>query len=272
MNPQPQTLLSIGSFSSAARLSLKALRLYDQLDLLKPSYVDPDSGYRYYQVTQLQQARLIRMMRQMELPLATIGRILVAAPADAEQIVRDCWQAREKQMEQIRRMIPDLIAYLHQEETAMALEVNVRTIDAQPILSMAQRVQVEQLSVQICTSVQMLYELAKQQKNPVVGAPFGIYHAPINHDDDGPIEVCVPVQHLSPSTTADVTSRILNGGKGAAVLLEGEQCKFPTILAGYDAASDWIRQNGYEAIEPPREIWHRSSEQEEQMEVVWLFR
>lgn len=272
MNPQPQDLLSIGSFASAARLSLKALRLYDQLDILKPSYVDPDSGYRYYQLTQLRQARLIRMMRQMEMPLAAIGRVLATVPADAEQLVHDYWQARERQMEQIRQMIPDLIAYLRQEETAMALEVNVKTIDAQPILSMTHHVQVEQLVPQIRTSLQTLYELAEQQGNPVVGAPFGIYHGPINHDDDGPIEICVPVQHLSPPTTADVTSRELVGGKGASVMLEGEQCQFPTILAGYDAASDWIQQNGYEAIEPPLEIWHRSGEQDGQMEVVWLFR
>ena len=73
MNHPKHPLLSIGSFASAARLSLKALRLYDRLDICKPSYVAPESGYRYYQVTQLRDARLIRMMRQMEIPLATLG-------------------------------------------------------------------------------------------------------------------------------------------------------------------------------------------------------
>jgi DNA-binding transcriptional MerR regulator len=89
MNSQPQNLFSIGSFASAARLSLKALRLYDQLDILKPSYVDPNSGYRYYQAAPLRQARLVRMMRQMEMPLATIAQVLAATPADAEQYVRE---------------------------------------------------------------------------------------------------------------------------------------------------------------------------------------
>ena len=40
------TLLSIGEFARLSRLSAKALRRYDQLGLLKPARVDPDSGYR----------------------------------------------------------------------------------------------------------------------------------------------------------------------------------------------------------------------------------
>lgn len=41
-------LFSIGDFSRMSRLSVKALRLYDQEGILKPGYVDPQNGYRYY--------------------------------------------------------------------------------------------------------------------------------------------------------------------------------------------------------------------------------
>ncbi|CAM5401545.1 HTH merR-type domain-containing protein OS=Streptomyces aurantiogriseus OX=66870 GN=GCM10010251_39740 PE=4 SV=1 [Streptomyces aurantiogriseus] len=40
--------LTIGAFAKACRLSPKALRLYDELELLRPARVDPDTGYRYY--------------------------------------------------------------------------------------------------------------------------------------------------------------------------------------------------------------------------------
>lgn len=46
MHDQRHDMLSIGGFASATQLSLKALRLYDQLGILKPRYVDGDSGYR----------------------------------------------------------------------------------------------------------------------------------------------------------------------------------------------------------------------------------
>ena len=43
-----ENLLSIGEFASASQLSQKALRLYGENALLPPAWVDPDSGYRYY--------------------------------------------------------------------------------------------------------------------------------------------------------------------------------------------------------------------------------
>ena len=45
----------MGAFAKMSRLSIKALRLYDQLSTLQPRYIDPQSGYRYYEAEQLQQ-------------------------------------------------------------------------------------------------------------------------------------------------------------------------------------------------------------------------
>jgi DNA-binding transcriptional MerR regulator len=52
------SLLTIGAFARASRLSPKALRLYDDLGLLRPVEVDPASGYRFYDPAQLDRARL----------------------------------------------------------------------------------------------------------------------------------------------------------------------------------------------------------------------
>ena len=51
-------LLPIGRFC-ATRLSVKALRHYDELGLLRPAFVDPSSGYRYYRPAQANQAEAI---------------------------------------------------------------------------------------------------------------------------------------------------------------------------------------------------------------------
>ena len=90
MNDTRYNLLAIGAFAGAAQLSLKALRLYAQLGILPPSYVDPDSGYRYYHAQQLHRARLIRMLRQIDMPLATIRRVLAASPIEAQQLLQRC--------------------------------------------------------------------------------------------------------------------------------------------------------------------------------------
>ena len=80
---RPDRYLSVGRFAQAAGLSRKALRLYDQLDILVPDYVDPESGYRYYSPDQLEKARFIRLLRAMEMPLSDVRRVLAAESSDA---------------------------------------------------------------------------------------------------------------------------------------------------------------------------------------------
>ncbi len=41
-------MFRIGVFSRLARVSVKALRHYDRLGLLRPARTDPLTGYRYY--------------------------------------------------------------------------------------------------------------------------------------------------------------------------------------------------------------------------------
>src|SRR6185295_2222954 len=78
-------LLSIGMFSRRSRLSMKALRLYDRRGLLTPADVDPDTGYRRYRESQLAIARLIVMLRRLNMPLAQVAEVVTApGPVGAE--------------------------------------------------------------------------------------------------------------------------------------------------------------------------------------------
>jgi DNA-binding transcriptional MerR regulator len=58
------------------RLSVKALRLYDEIGLLAPAYVDPASGYRYYDLGQANKAEAVRILRSVDMPLEEIHEIL----------------------------------------------------------------------------------------------------------------------------------------------------------------------------------------------------
>lgn len=71
-------LLTIGAFAARARLSPKALRLYDGLGLLAPAHVDEVSGYRYYRADQAERARLVALLRQLDMPLARIAEVVAA--------------------------------------------------------------------------------------------------------------------------------------------------------------------------------------------------
>ena len=85
-------LLTIGAFARAARLTPKALRLYDQLGLLPPAAVDPESGYRFYEPDQLPQARLIAELRRIGMSLADISTVCRLEPHAAADAVIAYWQ------------------------------------------------------------------------------------------------------------------------------------------------------------------------------------
>jgi protein phosphatase len=68
-------LMTSGAFAQASGLSRKALRLYDELGLLHPARVDPDTLYRFYHPGQLEQARLVAWLRRLGMPLAVIRSV-----------------------------------------------------------------------------------------------------------------------------------------------------------------------------------------------------
>jgi hypothetical protein len=64
-----RNFMPIGRFALSCRLSVKALRHYDKLGLLKPAFVDPQSKYRYYSREQARSAVMIGMLRSLSLPI-----------------------------------------------------------------------------------------------------------------------------------------------------------------------------------------------------------
>ena len=60
-----EELLSIGKMAKLNRVSIPTLRLYDDMGLLKPRYVDPDSGYRYYDIHQNARLDMIAYKRKI---------------------------------------------------------------------------------------------------------------------------------------------------------------------------------------------------------------
>ena len=76
------SLLTIGRFARACRLSIKALRIYDELGLLPPARIDA-SGYRYYAREQARDAIAIGLLRSLDVPLASIKSLLAARDSSA---------------------------------------------------------------------------------------------------------------------------------------------------------------------------------------------
>jgi DNA-binding transcriptional MerR regulator len=83
MEPSTDELISIGRFARMTGLSIGALRHYDELDLLQPADVDRFTGYRRYRPDQVEIARAIGRLRDLEVPIEEIRDVLaVDDPAD----------------------------------------------------------------------------------------------------------------------------------------------------------------------------------------------
>ncbi|MET7375564.1 MerR family transcriptional regulator [Micromonospora arida] len=113
-------LLTIGAFAQAARLTPKALRLYDQVGLLRPAAVDPESGYRLYDPAQLPLARLVAELRRIGMPLATIRVVCGLEPAAAAEAVTAYWRQVSADTAARARLATLLVDHLSEGGTTMS--------------------------------------------------------------------------------------------------------------------------------------------------------
>ncbi|MFI7283270.1 MerR family transcriptional regulator [Micromonospora chersina] len=113
-------LLTIGAFARTARLTPKALRLYDELGLLPPAAVDPHSGYRYYAPAQLDRARLIAALRRAGMPLAEIQAVCGLPPDAAAEAVDTWWRRVSADTAARGRAVALLVDQLTERGTSMS--------------------------------------------------------------------------------------------------------------------------------------------------------
>ncbi len=185
-------LTSIGEFARRSRLSPKALRLYDRLGLLRPAWVDPDSGYRWYAPGQLERARLIAGLRDLGLPLAEIGPILALdGPAAAERIGR-YWGDAEAGHSGRRELALHLLDRLHGKESAM-YDVGTRELPARQLLCLQRHLNAADTVSVGKEFIGTFRDGAVPRLEGVAGAPFVIFYGHVSEDSDGPVEWCRPV-------------------------------------------------------------------------------
>ncbi|MFS8200177.1 MerR family transcriptional regulator [Streptomyces sp. CWNU-52B] len=90
---------SIGEMARDGGLSASALRFYDRAGVLVPAWVDPVSGYRWYEPQQLAEARLLARLRRAGMPLADIRLVLAGWAGADTDLVRGLLDAHLRRLE-----------------------------------------------------------------------------------------------------------------------------------------------------------------------------
>ena len=269
---QSDPAMTIGVFSRRTRLSPKALRLYDRIGLLTPAEVDRENGYRHYRESQLERARMIGLLRRIDMPLAKVAEILAVSPEAGADILADYWNGAQATM--MARY--DLAFHLHnrmlgKEGPYEMFEVKERDVPEQFLLTEQRHITAPELPNWIPESFTRLMASAAAHGG-VRAAPIVVYHGEINEDSDGPAEAGVPIDPAQASSVS-VPGRIEPAHREAYVTLRKAQVVFPQILSAYDAVEKWIRDNGKTVAGSPREVnfgdWMTSGPDDEVIDVAF---
>jgi DNA-binding transcriptional MerR regulator len=194
--------ISIGEFARRSRLSLKALRLYDERGVLVPSRVDQGSGYRYYDTAQLDQARLVVMLRELQLPLAAIKELLACDPADAAARIAEHWRGAEAAHDARRDLADYLVNWLSGKRSVM-YEVATRAMPERSLLCVKRNVDEQGMWAFGKEFIAILRERPLPKVEGREGAFFCIYWGWASADSDGPVEWCRPVPEAEAHALAE---------------------------------------------------------------------
>ncbi len=194
--------ISIGEFARRSRLSLKALRLYDERGVLVPSRVDRASGYRYYDTAQLDQARLIVMMRELQLPLKTVKQLLACDPAEAAKRVTEHWRDAEAAHD-ARRELADYLVNRLSGKMPVMYEVAAREMPERSLLCLKRTVDMQGQFAFGKEFIAILRERPLPKIEGRAGAAFCIHWGLVSGDSDGPVEWCIPVPQAEARALAE---------------------------------------------------------------------
>ena len=246
-------LLTIGVFARRSRLSPKALRLYDRLGLLTPAHVDEDSGYRRYRESQLETARLVALLRRLDMPLTTVAEILAAPYERRAELVTAYWETVERRRASQRELVAHLRIRLSGEEGSFEMyEIHERDVPEQVVLTEQRHIRVQELDEWLPAAIGRLVETA--EANGGIAAPvFVVYHGEVNEDSDGPVEVCVPI--TAEVDAANTSIRREPAHREAYTRIKKAQVEYPQILSAYDAVASWIGEEGRTVAGSPREVY-----------------
>jgi len=247
-------MLKIGDFSRLSRVSVKALRYYDEIGLLKPVHVDRFTGYRYYSADQLPRLNRIVTLKDLGLSLEEVSQLL------DESLTADRMAAilRAKQAEIEQRLLEgqgqlaklgEWLKRVEKEVKMPAYEVVIKKVDRQTVASVRDVIPTYGDVGRLFGEV--FGYLGSHGANPI-GPPLAIYHDGEYREQDVDVEVAVPVAGKVPGNSKVKLQELPAVTQMACVIHKGD---YGGIGQAYNAVMAWVDKNGYRITDCNREVY-----------------
>lgn len=249
-------MLRIGDFSKLSRITIRMLRHYDEIGLLKPEKVDQTTGYRYYEESQLLQAQRIAVLKNMGFGLPVIQEIMDQY-SDADALERFLNIKKQEILEeglalkQKLHLIDRTIEWLRKDGTIMGYDVNLKTMPERYVASVRQ-------VIPAYNAEGMLWKIMMEETKP-----FGIQEAVPSYE----AAVFCDGEYKEREVEVEVQKAVTGAYKDTEYVkfktVPSMQIASATYKGGYEqlsqvngAVATWINDNGYEFDGPYFNIYH----------------
>ena len=253
-------MFTIGDFARLGRVSVRMLRHYDAIGLLRPAHVDPASGYRSYEAGQLAQLNRVVALKDLGFALEQV-RVMLDEHVSVEQ-VRGMLALRQAELEsalaadaQRLTRVEARLQIIESEEQVPTNEVVVKRIAATRVVELTDT----SASFRPEDIGPVVYPLCAELGRRLAGAgvaPAGrltcYYEKSPDGEDKVIVHAAVPVAAVHGDLNG-LTATDLPAAEGAATLVH--RGAMDSVMASWQALGRWIDANGYRSTGYPREVY-----------------
>ena len=252
------TLYRIGMFAAMNHVTIKTLRFYEEQGLLIPALIHPETGYRYYTLSQMAVLHQITALKQAGFTLEEIARI--NAGADERAVLMKKKSELLARIAELTRQIAEVDGYLSGRKTGLLSPVLMKDIPETTVAFMRIRLESYDCLFDRMPEMGALMEKAGGE----CALPeycFTSYPEPGYKDADILVEICESVVEARQGS-GGLRFKTLPAIRAACVFHRGS---YRTLSESYETVLRYIEENGCEIAGEIREsyidgVWNRESE------------
>lgn len=243
-------MFTIGEFSRITSLSIKTIRFYHEKGLLIPCQIDGDTGYRYFNHNNVEKARAIIYLRELDFPLDDIKEIIDNYHEDSEIVsfLQNQKSLIELKIKKYRKKINSLTQIIQREQeynrAVKKNEFDVQKKELETLLIAGIR-----FKGGYSDCGQAFQKLFKYYGRYICGKPMNLYYNE-GYQEVADIETSIPVKRGK--SGEGIFIRELKGGRALSLIHRGG---WDEVGRSYEKIGNYVKQNGYKIKIPCREVY-----------------
>lgn len=248
-------MLSIGEFSNICKVSTKTLRYYDEIGLLMPGEINPENGYRYYSIDQLEKMLFINRLKSYSFSLEEIKALLEAG--DKNENLYNAFSRKkaelEKQMRDYNQLLTQIDNDMNTIESGKSImsymdDIDVKLVDVpgMNLLYIRKNISLQDFPTEYSKCYEKLFKKIAIDKLTMAGAPMVLFHSDEFTPSGLDTEFAIPIKEFVTGT------RDFDPGLCLKTVVHGEYSELTSV---YTKQTEWAEREGYKNTDALFEVY-----------------